>query len=87
MTAAKILIDDEGRVQTDAETLALLKNREFEVTREGQSLRLQSRPLAVFEIEDPQERLQLARELLAQMGQWKGPRWPDGYNVRDEIYD
>ena len=89
MTAVKtiVTVDDEGRLNADAETLSKLKNRRFELQEEGQTLRLEARPLPIYEIEDPAERQRAFRLTLERLTKWSGPTWPAGHNVRDEIYD
>ncbi|WP_139322820.1 hypothetical protein [Deinococcus marmoris] len=87
MTAAKIRIDSEGRVQTDAETLEILKNREFELQANGHIVPLTPRPRRLHEIEDVGERMAAFDHFVASIARTTGVSWPADYDVRDDIYD
>ncbi|CAM4258115.1 hypothetical protein [Deinococcus marmoris] len=87
MTAAKIRIDNEGRVQTDAATLETLKNREFELQADGQIVSLTPRPRRLHEIEDVGERMAAFDHFVASIARTTGVSWPADYDVRDDIYD
>lgn len=87
MTAAKILIDSEGRVQTDAETLERLKNQHFELQPNGHIVPIPPRPRRLHEIKDMEERLAAYDEFIAGFARDTGVVWPAEYNVRDDLYD
>ncbi|CAM3986058.1 hypothetical protein [Deinococcus frigens] len=88
MTAAKILIDNEGRVQTDAETLEKLKNQQFELQANGHIVPSSSRPRRLHEIEDVAERMAAYEELVGKIAHHSGARLPDDWaTIRDSIYD
>ena len=88
MTAAKILIDNEGRVQTDAETLERLKNREFEVQPNGHIIPLTPRPRRLHEIENMEERMAAYEEFVKKIARPGGGQLSDDWaTIRDSIYD
>ena len=90
MTAAKIKVrvDDEGRLDTDAETLAKLKNKEFEFQQVGPVLTLEARPRKLHEIEDVAERMAAYEEFKKQIMRPGGGKLPkDWATIRDSIYD
>lgn len=88
MTAAKIRIDSEGRVQTDAETLETLKNREFELQSNGHIVPLTPRPRRLHEIEDVGERMAAYEEFKKRVVRPGGENLPEDWEtIRDSIYD
>ena len=60
---------------------------DFRVEREGKVLRLEPAPRKLYEIEDPEERVQAFREFMKSFAQKTDVNWPENYNVRDDIYD
>ncbi len=59
----------------------------FHVAREGKVLRLEPAPRKLHEIEDPEERVQAVETFMERIAHKSGVRWPENYNVREDIYD
>ncbi|OLV18905.1 hypothetical protein BOO71_0004351 [Deinococcus marmoris] len=74
-------------MQTDAETLEILKNREFELQANGHIVPLTPRPRRLHEIEDVGERMAAFDHFVASIARTTGVSWPADYDVRDDIYD
>lgn len=88
MTAAKILIDSEGRVQTDAETLERLKNQHFELQPNGHIVPIPPRPRRLHEIEDMEERLAAYEEFKKRLIQPGGENLPkDRAELLEIVYE
>jgi hypothetical protein len=59
----------------------------FALGRDGDVLRLEPRARKLHEIEDPGERAEATKAFLKRIAHKTGVRWPENYNVRDDIYD
>ena len=81
-------IDEDGTLKLPAEMVEALGTRTVRlILTEDGTLSIKPRRVAIYEIENPLERQQALHDALERLGSWKGPAWPAGYNVRDEIYD
>lgn len=88
MTAAKILIDSEGRLQTDERTLAKLKNKEFALQSDGRLVPLTTEPRYLSEIEDMEERLSAYRAFKKRVMRPGGGKLPTTRaELNDLVYD
>jgi hypothetical protein len=89
MTAkALITIDDEGRLHTDAETLARLKNRQFVLQADGQVMALVPDSRLLSDIEDKAERMAAYRAFKARiMRRGGGPLPTTRAELNDLVYD
>ena len=89
MTAKSLItIDDEGRLHTDAETLARLKNRQFVLQTDGQVMALLPESRLLSDIEDKSERMAAYHAFKARiMRRGGGPLPTTRAELNDLVYD
>lgn len=88
MTRTLLKPSPDGSVTIPKELLGEVEpGTTFCVEREGDVLRLEPAPRKLHEIKDPEERLRAVNEFMERIAHKTGVRWPENYNVRDDIYD
>jgi hypothetical protein len=88
MAKAQLKPDVNGNLLIPREVLGdVTEGIIYHVEREGRTIRLEPAQQKLHEIENPQERAEAAKQFLKRIAYKTGVRWPEDYNIRDDIYD
>jgi hypothetical protein len=88
MTKVLLKPDAHGNLIVPREVLGEgAKDTVYSVEREGKAIRLEPAQQRLREIENPVERAAAAERFFKRIAHKTGVRWPEDYDVRNDIYD
>lgn len=87
ITDYQLIIAEDGTLKLPKEVLEALGTREVRLELDEGRMVIQLRPKMLHEIENPEERVKAFKAFIREFAVADGPKWPENYNVRDDIYD
>ncbi|CAN5906978.1 hypothetical protein BH24DEI2_BH24DEI2_15390 [soil metagenome] len=88
MAKVQLKPDEHGNLVVPRDVLGEgTEHTVYTVERDGGTIRLEPTSRKLYDIEDPEERVQAFRNFIKGFAQKTGVSWPENYNFREDIYD